>query len=159
MSLSIRAAAPNDAALIHRYICDLASYEKLRHLVKATPESLAHQLFAPHPKVFALIGEIDSQPQGFAIYFFNFSTFEGRPGLYLEDLYVDPAARGSGLGKALLKRLAHLAIESECARLEFAVLDWNEPALQFYRSLGAQPMHEWTTQRLDGPALQNLAKE
>jgi GNAT superfamily N-acetyltransferase len=105
-----------------------------------------------------LIGEIDGEPQGFALFFHNFSTFEGRPGIYLEDLFVRPEARGSGLGKALLQRLATLAVERDCARLEWAVLDWNDPAIDFYKNLGARPMDEWTIFRVDGAALGALAE-
>ena len=104
-----------------------------------------------------LVGEIDGAPQGFALFFHNFSTFEGKPGVYLEDLFVRPEARGSGLGKALLKRLAAIAIERDCARLEWWVLDWNEPSIQFYKALGAQFMDEWTVMRVDGEALATLA--
>jgi GNAT superfamily N-acetyltransferase len=158
MTLSIRPAIPGDLALIHRFICDLADYEKLRHEVRADIDTLGRYLFGPHPMAEVLIGEIDGVPRGFALFFHNFSTFEGRPGLYLEDLFVDPEARGSGLGKALLARLAQLAIARDCARLEWWVLDWNEPALAFYRKLGAKPMDEWTVQRVDGDALTALAQ-
>ena len=159
MTLAIRAAQPADLDLIYRFICDLAEYEKLRHEVCAVPERLGTYLFGDAPKAEVLIGEIDGRPQGFALFFHNFSTFEGRPGLYLEDLFVAPDARGAGLGKALLARLATLAIERDCARLEWSVLDWNQPALGFYRSLGAKPMAEWTVQRLDGAALVKLAAQ
>lgn len=157
MILSTRAAQPADLGLIHQFICDLADYEKLRHEVRADPETLGSYLFGASPKAEVLIGEIDGDPQGFALFFTNFSTFEGRPGLYLEDLFVAPDARGTGLGTALLARLASLAVERDCARLEWSVLDWNQPALDFYRALGAMPMNEWTVQRLDGAALINLA--
>ena len=157
MTLSIRCATAGDLELIHRFICDLAEYERLRHQVRADIETLGAHLFGETPKAEVLIGEIVGVPRGFALYFHNFSTFEGRPGLYLEDLFVDPEARGSGLGKALLARLARLAIERGCARLEWAVLDWNTPAIDFYRSLGARPMDQWTVNRLDGRALADLA--
>jgi GNAT superfamily N-acetyltransferase len=157
MSILIRPAIEADLAMIFAFICDLAEYEKLRHEVHADPETLRLHLFGAAPKAETLIGEIDGVPRGFALFFHNFSTFEGKPGLYLEDLYVEPAARGSGLGKALLVRLAALAIERGCARLEWAVLDWNAPAIAFYKSLGAKPMDEWTVNRVDGAALSALA--
>jgi GNAT superfamily N-acetyltransferase len=139
--------------LIAQFIRDLAEYEKLAHEVRFDEAALGARLFGERPYAEVLIGEIDGAPQGFALFFHNFSTFEGRPGIYLEDLFVRPEARGSGLGKALLKRLAQLAVERDCARLEWAVLDWNEPSIGFYKSLGAKPMDEWTVFRLDGDAL------
>lgn len=157
MSITIRQATPADLPLIFGFICDLAEYEKLRHEVHTDPEALAPHLFGPSPKAEVLIGELDREPKGFALFFHNFSTFEGKPGLYLEDLYVEPAARGSGLGKAFLARLAALALERKCARLEWAVLDWNAPAIAFYQSLGAKPMDEWTVNRVEGAALSELA--
>lgn len=157
MSLTIRPAVPADAARIFAFITALAAYERLAHEVKTSAEQLAQQLFGPTPRAEVLIGEIDGAARGFALFFHNFSTFEGRPGLYLEDLFVEPEVRGAGLGRALLARLAQLAIERDCARLEWSVLDWNEPALAFYRALGAQPMTEWTVQRLDGDALKAMA--
>jgi GNAT superfamily N-acetyltransferase len=157
MSISIRPATAADLPTIFRFICDLAEYEKLRHEVQADPETLAIHLFGPSPKAETIIGEFDGVPRGFALFFHNFSTFEGKPGLYLEDLYVEPAARGSGLGKAFLARLAAIAVERGCARLEWAVLDWNAPAIAFYTSLGAKPMDDWTVNRVDGAALGALA--
>lgn len=157
MTLSIREAVREDAPLIFRFICDLAEYEKLRHEVKCDAEGLAERLFGPRPYAEVLIAEDDGAPLGFALFFHNFSTFEGRPGIYLEDLFVAPEARGKGAGKALLARLAALAIERDCARLEWSVLDWNTPAIDFYRSLGARPMDEWTVNRVDGEALKALA--
>lgn len=158
MTLNIRQAEPADLDLIHRFICDLADYEELRHEVRADKVDLARHLFGDRPMAEVVIGEIDGEPQGFALFFHNFSTFEGKPGIYLEDLFVTPQSRGSGLGKALLSHLAKLAVERGCARLEWWVLDWNEPALAFYRKLGARPMDEWTVQRVDGDALVALAK-
>lgn len=158
MTISIRSAERHDLELIFRFICDLATYERLRHEVRADMDVLDRHLFGDAPKAEVIIGEIDGAPAGFALFFHNFSTFEGRPGIYLEDLFVDPAARGSGLGTALLVRLAQLAVERDCARLEWAVLDWNEPAIAFYRSLGARPMDEWTVNRVDGDALKQLAE-
>lgn len=155
--ISIRAAEPADIAVIEEFIHALAEYEKLAHAVKADRETLAHYLFGPRPMAEVLIADRHGTPVGFALFFHNFSTFEGRPGLYLEDLFVRPEARGSGAGRALLARLAQLAIERDCARLEWSVLDWNEPAIAVYRAIGAVPMDEWTVQRLDGDALRALA--
>jgi GNAT superfamily N-acetyltransferase len=157
MTLSIRSATPADLRLIAKFIRDLAEYEKLAHEVRFEEAVLGERLFGVRPYAEVLIGEIDGTPQGFALFFHNFSTFEGKPGIYLEDLFVRPEARGSGLGKALLQRLAQLALERDCARLEWWVLDWNDPAIQFYRALGAKPMDEWTTFRVDGDALSDLA--
>ena len=157
MTLSIRPAIPADLPLIAQFIRDLAEYEKLAHEVRFDEAVLGERLFGARPYAEVLIGETDGGPQGFALFFHNFSTFEGRPGIYLEDLFVRPEARGSGLGKALLKRLAALAVERDCARLEWSVLDWNEPAITFYQSLGAKSMDGWTINRVDGDALQGLA--
>jgi GNAT superfamily N-acetyltransferase len=158
MTLSIRSAVPDDLTLIAQFIRDLAEYERLAHEVRFDEVVLGERLFGPRPYAEVLIGEIDGEPQGFALFFHNFSTFEGRPGIYLEDLFVRPEARGSGLGKTLLQRLATLAVERDCARLEWAVLDWNDPAIDFYKNLGARPMDEWTIFRVDGAALGALAK-
>lgn len=155
--MNIRAAATGDIGLIHELIVALADYEKLRHEVRADPAKLQRHLFGARPAAEVLIAEQDGAAVGFALFFQTFSTFEGRPGLYLEDLYVRPEARGLGAGKALLARLVQLALERDCARLEWAVLDWNAPALAFYRSVGARPLDEWTVQRLDGEALAKLA--
>jgi GNAT superfamily N-acetyltransferase len=157
MSLSIRPATPADLPLIAQFIRDLADYEKLAHEVRFDETVLHDKLFGPRPYAEVIIGEIDGAPQGFALFFHNFSTFEGRPGVYLEDLFVRPAARGSGLGKALLARLAAIAVERDCARLEWSVLDWNEPSIGFYKALGARMMDEWTVMRVDGAALSTLA--
>jgi len=157
MTLSLRVATRDDIALIAQFIRALAKYEKLLDEVRLDEGVLAEKLFGPRPFAEVLIGEIDGHPQGFALFFHNFSTFEGRPGIYLEDLFVTPKARGSGLGTALLAELARLAIERDCARLEWSVLDWNAPSIGFYKALGAKPMDEWTVFRLDGAALTNLA--
>jgi GNAT superfamily N-acetyltransferase len=163
MTLSIRPAAPSDLPLIVQFIRDLADYERLAHDVRMDEAVLAEKLFGANnghgPYAEVLIGQIDGVAQGFALFFHNFSTFEGRPGIYLEDLFVRPEARGSGLGKALLGRLAALAVERDCARLEWAVLDWNEPSIAFYKALGARAMDEWTIFRVDGKALTQLAGE
>ncbi len=153
----IRAAQTDDIGTIQAFILALADYERLAHEVKADRETLARYLFGERPMAEVLIAEADGAAVGFALFFHNFSTFEGRPGLYLEDLFVLPEARGLGAGKALLSSLAALAIERDCARLEWSVLDWNEPSIAFYRALGARPMDEWTVQRVDGQALVRLA--
>ncbi len=153
MNRSIRAATPADLPLIAQLIRDLAEYEKLAGEVRFDPAVLGEKLFGLRPYAEVAIGEIDGAAQGFALFFHNFSTFEGRPGIYLEDLFVRPAARGSGLGKALLAHLAALAVARDCARLEWSVLDWNAPAIGFYQKLGARAMDEWTVMRLDGAAL------
>lgn len=161
MTLFIRPAALTDLPLIAQFIRDLAEYERLADELRFDEAGLGERLFGAkdggRPYAEVLIGEIDGCPQGFALFFHNFSTFEGRPGLYLEDLFVRPQARGSGLGKALLGRLAQIAVERDCARMEWAVLDWNEPSIGFYKALGAKPMDEWTVFRLDGDALERLA--
>ena len=157
MTIRLRVATRDDIALIAHFIRALAEYEKLLDEVRLDEGVLAEKLFGPRPYAEVLIGEIDGKPQGFALFFHNFSTFEGRPGIYLEDLFVTPEARGSGLGTALLAELARLAVERDCARLEWSVLDWNEPSIGFYKALGAKPMDEWTVFRLDGAALTNLA--
>ncbi len=162
MTISIRCAAPADLPLIGQLIRDLAVYEKLAHEVRFDEAVLGEKLFGVNgghgPYAEVVIGELDGAAQGFALFFHNFSTFEGRPGIYLEDLYVREAARGSGLGKALLAHLAALAVARDCARLEWSVLDWNEPAIGFYRLLGARTMDEWTGMRLVGAALAALGQ-
>ena len=157
MTLTIRSATPADLPLIAQFIRDLADYEKLAHEVRFDEAKLGENLFGARPYAEVVIGEIDGAAQGFALFFHNFSTFEGRPGIYLEDLFVRPEARGSGLGKALLAHLAGLVVERDCARLEWWVLDWNTPSIGFYQSLGAKLMDEWTVMRVDGDALTKLA--
>ncbi|MEY4671715.1 MAG: hypothetical protein RLZZ415_1594 [Pseudomonadota bacterium] len=156
MTISIRPATSADLPLIAQLIRDLADYEKLLHEVRFDEAVLGQKLFGARPYAEVVIGEIDGAAQGFALFFHNFSTFEGKPGIYLEDLFVRPAARGTGLGKALLSHLAMLAVERDCARLEWSVLDWNSPAIGFYQKLGARLMDEWTVMRVDGTALQQL---
>jgi GNAT superfamily N-acetyltransferase len=157
MTLAIRPAAPADAALIYAFIKDLAAYERLAHEVDATEEDIRAALFGPAPRVFADLAEWYGEPAGFALWFYNFSTFRGRHGIYLEDLFVAPNARGQGIGKALLRHLARRCIAEGLPRLEWWVLDWNEPSIRFYRSLGAVPMDDWTVQRVTGEALLKLA--
>ena len=159
MTAEIRAATRADLPLIAALIRELADYEKLAHEVRFEDAVLGDRLFGARPYAEVVIGELNGAAQGFALFFHNFSTFEGKPGIYLEDLFVRPAARGSGLGTALLAHLAALAVERDCARLEWAVLDWNEPSIGFYRSLGARSMDEWTTMRVDGAALAALAEK
>ena len=156
MTLTIRAATLADLPLICELIRDLAAYERLADAVRFDPAVLGEKLFGPHPYAEVVIGELDGAAQGFALFFHNFSTFEGRPGIYLEDLYVREPARGSGLGQALLAHLAALAVARDCARLEWSVLDWNAPAIGFYQKLGARAMDDWTVMRLDGAALTRL---
>src|SRR5918998_3884392 len=149
---AIRAARESDVAHIHRLIVDLATYERAADQVRATPDQLHEALFGPQPAAYALVAEKAGEVVGFALYFRSFSTWEGMHGIYLEDLYVAPEHRGSGLGKALLGALADLAVQRGYARLEWAVLNWNQPSIEFYRALGAVPMQDWTVYRLAGPA-------
>ena len=149
----VREARESDLDRIRQLIVDLARYERAAHEVKTTTDQLRVALFGPQPAAYALVAESDNQVVGFALYFRNFSTWEGVHGIYLEDLYVMPEYRGSGLGRVLLTSLAGLAVERGYARLEWAVLDWNQPAIDFYRSLGAVAMDEWTVYRLSGEAL------
>lgn len=156
--MTLRGATPADVSTILALIRELAEYERLSHEVVATEEMLSEHLFGPHPKAEVLLAEIENNPVGFALFFHNFSTFLGRTGIYLEDLYVRPEARGAGIGRALLQQLAKIAVERGCGRLEWSVLDWNEPAIQFYKSLGAKPMEEWTVFRVTGAALESLGR-
>jgi GNAT superfamily N-acetyltransferase len=155
--LSITAATPGDVPLIVQLIRELADYERLLHEVRIGPADLQRDLFGPRPYAEAVIARVDGEPVGFALWFHNYSTFAGRPGLYLEDLFVRPAHRGRGYGEALLRHLARIAVERGCARFEWAVLDWNESAIGFYRKLGAVAMDDWTVQRVTGGALRALA--
>ena len=157
MTVEIRPAAPADAPLILALIRELAEYERLAHEVDAREDMLAAALFGANPRVFCDIAEWEGEPAGLALWFYSFSTFRGRHGIYLEDLFVRPALRGRGLGKALLAHLARRCVAEDLPRLEWGVLDWNEPAIAFYRSLGAVAMGEWTKHRLDGAALARLA--
>ncbi len=154
---TIRPATERDIPTVLAFIRELADYERLSHEVSATEEDLAEALFGVRPFVEVILGESEGEPVGFALFFHNFSTFLGRPGIYLEDLYVRPEYRGRGVGKALLARLASIAVERRCGRLEWSVLDWNSPSIAFYNSLGAVPMDEWTIYRLTGESLARLA--
>ncbi|ACP24212.1 putative acetyltransferase protein [Sinorhizobium fredii NGR234] len=157
MAIGIRDAVPDDAATILRFITELATYEKAEHEVEATVELLTASLFGPDRVSRAVICEVDGAPAGFAIWFYNYSTWQARKGLYLEDLYVTPEHRGSGAGKMLLKHLARIAIAEGCGRFEWSVLDWNEPAIRVYEAIGAEPLSEWTRYRLVGKELEALA--
>ena len=158
MNPVVRPAKPEDAALILALIRELAAYERLLHECEATQADIAAALFGPEPRVFAEIAEWDGETAGLAIWFYNFSTFRGRHGIYLEDLFVRPALRSHGIGQSLLRHLARRCIREGLPRLEWWVLDWNEPALRFYRRIGARPMDEWTVQRVSGDALEALAR-
>ena len=157
MSPVIRAARPADATLIFALVCELADYENLQAEVAATPEAIADALFAEPPRLFCEIAEWNGEAAGFAVWFRNFSTFRGRHGLYVEDLFVRPEFRGRGIGKALMARLAKVCVEQDLARFEWAVLDWNAPSLAFYKSIGAQVMDNWKICRLSGKALHDFA--
>ena len=155
--LNLRSAVPTDAALIVDYIRELAEFEREPEKAIVTEADILRYAFSEQPLVKVIMAEWDGQPAGFALWFLNFSTWEGKPGIYLEDLFVRPAARGAGVGGALMAACAKLCIERNYGRFEWSVLDWNEPALKFYRSLGAVPMAEWTVQRLTGAPLAALA--
>ena len=155
---ALRFATPDDVPLILRFIRELATYEKLLDEVVATEDGLRADLFGDRPYAEVILAFREDVPAGFALYFHTYSTFLGRPGLYLEDLYVVPEQRGQGLGRLLMRTLATLAVERGCGRLEWAVLDWNTPAIDFYMSLGAETMDEWITCRLTGTALERLAR-
>jgi GNAT superfamily N-acetyltransferase len=154
----IRPATPKDTKAIAGLIKGLAEYEKLSHEVRLDESRLQEHLFGPRPFAEVLLAEEKGKVIGFALFFHNYSTFLGRPGIYLEDLFIETEHRGKGHGKALLVELARLAVERGCGRLEWAVLNWNEPAIRFYRSLGAAPMEDWQTYRLSGDALAALAR-
>src|SRR5262245_4924105 len=157
MSVEIRPAAASDLTAMMVLARELAEYERLAHAVIATEASFESALFGERPTAEALVGIVDGEMVGYAIYFQNFSTFVGRAGIYLEDLYVRPECRGKGIGKGLLSRVAQVAVERQCQRLEWVVLDWNEPSIQFYKSLGAEPLDEWTIFRLAPMAIKKLA--
>ena len=155
----IRDTTVEDSELILNFIKKLAEYEQLSHEVVATVETLRETLFSEKAYAEVVIGEFEGVPVGYALFFYNFSTFTGRPGIYLEDIYVDKEMRGKGFGKCLLAYIAKLAVERNCTRVDWSVLDWNESSIQFYRSIGAIPMEAWTVQRLHGDALLSFAGE
>ena len=155
----IRPATPDDTSTICELIRALAEYERLSHQVVLDEARLREHLFGTRPFAEVLLAEDAGQVVGFALFFHNYSTFLGRPGIYLEDIFVRPEHRGKGHGKAMLRTIARIAVERRCGRLEWAVLDWNEPSIAFYRSLGAKPMDEWTTFRMTGEAIERLARD
>ena len=155
--LEIQPARVADVPQILKFIRELARFERLDHEVIATEADLHAALFGERPFAEVLLARLDGTPAGFALFFHNFSTFTGRPGIYLEDLYVTPQARGRGIGRRLLQHLARVAVERQCARVDWAVLDWNANAIAFYRSLGAQPLEDWRVFRLAGASLEQLA--
>ena len=155
----IRDTTVEDSELILNFIKELAEYEQLSHEVVATIETLRETLFGEKAYAEVVIGEFEGVPVGYALFFYNFSTFTGRPGIYLEDIYVNKEMRGKGFGKCLLAYIAKLAVERNCTRVDWSVLDWNEPSIQFYQSIGAIPMEAWTVQRLHGDALLSFAGE
>jgi GNAT superfamily N-acetyltransferase len=157
MSVNVRVASPADIPLIWQFVRDLAEYERLLHEVEITEDDIRRDLFGENPRAFCDIAEHEGRPVGFALWFYNYSTFRGRAGIYLEDLFVEPEARGVGAGKALLRRLAQRCVEADLGRLEWAVLNWNAPSIEFYDSLGASAKDDWTVRRLDGAALTELA--
>lgn len=155
---AIRAATADDIATILRFIRALAEFERLSHQVAVDAAALARNLFGPRAYAECLIAEADGVAAGFALYFHNFSTFAGKPGLYLEDIYVEPAFRGRGIGRAFFRELATIALARDCGRLEWSVLDWNENAIRFYRGMGAEPLSDWTVMRLTPVEMERLAK-
>jgi GNAT superfamily N-acetyltransferase len=155
--IAIRPAVPADVPLIMAFIHELAVYEKLAHEVTATEADLRSALFGERPVVEGVIASLDGEPVGYALFFPNFSSFLAKPGLYLEDLYVRPSSRGLGVGRQMLEYLARITVERGWGRFEWAVLDWNEPSIAFYKKMGATPMHDWTVFRVTGEALQKLA--
>ena len=158
MSVQVRPARRQDAVLIAQLICELADYERLAHEAKATPADLDAALFCETPRAFCELAEVEGEAVGFALWFYNFSTFVGRSGLYLEDLFVRPEARGRGAGLALLRSLARRCLAEDLGRMEWAVLDWNAPALRFYDALGSRSLDDWRIRRLTGEALEALAQ-
>lgn len=156
--LELRSPKPNEVHYIVTFIRELADYEKLLHECQITEESLRESLFCDRPHAETLLAFLDQKPIGFCLWFHNYSTFLGKPGLYLEDLYIQPEYRNQGIGKRILAKLASIALERGCGRFEWAVLDWNEPSIAFYRKIGAEPMNDWTVQRVTGDALLALAR-
>lgn len=158
-NFEIKFATREDVPVIHELINNLAEYEKLTHEVTGTVEMLENSLFGKNSNIYAILGFEGETPVGFALYFYNYSTFLGKKGLYLEDLFVLPGCRGKGYGKKLLAKLASIAVSENCGRFEWSVLDWNEPAINFYKSLGANPMDEWTVFRMTEDKMKQLAKQ
>ena len=158
-NITTRPAVIGDAKIIRQFILDLAIYEKAEHEMRANEDHIRNTLFCENPQAFALIAETNNVPIGFAVYFFSYSTWLGKQGIYLEDLYVSQENRGKGAGKALLKELAKITVKKDCGRLEWSVLDWNEPSIKFYQAMGAKPKDGWTVYRLDGKALKAFAND
>jgi GNAT superfamily N-acetyltransferase len=156
--IQYRQANASDAALILTFIKKLAEYEKLLHEVVATEETIRQSLFCADPKAFCVLAEHDGKSVGFAICFYNYSTFQGKPGIYIEDLFVEPEFRGRGIGKGFFAHLAKKALREDCGRIQWWVLDWNEPSINFYKKMGAKPMDEWVVYRLEGSCIENLAE-
>ena len=156
--LKLRPATPEDAPLILQFIRELAEYERDPKAAVATEADILRHAFSEYPLIHVVLAEWEGRPAGFALYFFNFSTWQGKPGLYLEDLFVRPALRGFGIGKALLKHLARIAVDRGCTRYVWQVLDWNEPSIKFYEAMGARQMKNWITCRVDGEALARMAE-
>jgi diamine N-acetyltransferase len=157
VSITVRPARPQDASLIYSLVRELADYERLTHEVDSTQEQIAAALFDPQPRLFCDIAEWDGEAVGFALWFLNFSTFRGKHGLYLEDLFVRPALRGKGIGKALMQQLARHCLDKDLARFEWTVLEWNKPSIEFYRSIGAKLLDDWRVCRMSGEALAKFA--
>lgn len=158
MNISIRQAVDGNEGLVFDFICALAEYEKLSHEVVATPKDIKRDLFGENAWVFCEIVELNNKPVGFALYYYTYSTFRGKHGIWLEDLFIDPNCRGAGAGKALMAHLAKKCVDEGLARFEWWVLDWNKPSIDFYKSLGANMQDEWTVCRIDGEALEKLAQ-
>lgn len=158
MKTNYRNTVPGDTALILSFICKLAEYEKLAHEVVATEEDIRESLFGDNPKAFCVLAEVDHKPVGFALCFYNYSTFQGKAGIYIEDLYVEEAYRGRGIGKGFFKFIAQKAKEENCGRIQWWVLDWNEPSIEFYKKMGAKMMDEWTVCRIEGQEIEALAR-
>lgn len=157
MTFVLRPAKPDDAATILRFIRELAAYERAEHEVEATEETIRSSIFGEGAVTRALMCEVNGKAAGFAVWFYNYSTWQARKGLYLEDLYVTPEFRGSGAGKLILRKLAEIAVKEGCGRFEWSVLDWNEPAIRVYKAIGAEPQDEWVRYRLSGKALHDFA--
>jgi diamine N-acetyltransferase len=157
VSVKVRPSKPADASLIYSLVRELADYERLAHEVDSTEQQIAAALFGPQPRLFCDIAEWDGEPVGFALWFLNFSTFRGRHGLYLEDIFVRPALRGKGIGKALMQNLARHCVDKNLARFEWTVLEWNKPSIEFYRSIGADVLNDWRVCRMSGEALATFA--
>ena len=157
MSITIRPARPADSGLIYSLVRELADYERLTHEVDSTEDQIAAALFGAQPRLFCHLAEWDGEPVGFALWFLNFSTFRGRHGLYLEDIFVRPALRGKGIGKALMRHLAQHCVDNNLARFEWTVLEWNKPSIEFYRSIGANLLEDWRVCRMSGEALAKFA--